>query len=134
MALRITSLKTDTSREATGAWVDYLDGAKLLIARNTNPKYTAFLAKEYEKNRASLSKGARSGGNDIADAIMVNALSQFILLDWKGFEDDAGRSVPYSVETAKEYLKVRDFRQDVERLSDTFELFRKEEVAEAVGN
>jgi len=69
--------------------------------------------------------------------VQKEAASQTILLDWKGVEDDEGKPIPYSSDTALEWFRDKElwrlwnfvFMQSLEE-----ENFRKEQVREAEKN
>jgi hypothetical protein len=45
---------------------------------------------------------------DISDRLDIQMMSSYLLLDWRGIEDDNGEPVPFSAEKAKETLSNPD--------------------------
>lgn len=130
--MKISRFATDLNLEENGVWVDLGDGGQLLIARMSNPAYRdriRILTKPYKRQirNDSLEEG-------ILDDLIIKAMSETVLLDWKGIEDDKGKPIKYSTKNAYELLRdLRDFRVLVSELSTEQELFRRAET-EAEGN
>lgn len=122
---------TDEKKELEGAWFDVPGGdARILVARSNNPRYAKALVKAYEKY-AKASKDSptveKQQENDY-----VRLLAEHILLGWEKVERNK-KPLPYSKESAEELLRIKDFRQFVQKCSDDFDAYRVE-VEEEVGN
>lgn len=104
MAIKLSSVKVDTKKEAEGEWVDIteLPGVKLRVR--------SFAYAPYRTARSiALQRLARRYGRDpVPDPAMNKELaklySEHILLGWEGFD------VPYTEETARETLSNPEFR------------------------
>lgn len=122
-----SSYATDATLENNGTWRD-VGEAKLLIARAGNKKYSKLLSAAVESNQRALDL-KDDKAEALSDEIMVNVMAQAVLLDWKnvGYK---GEPLPYSVESAKTLLAVKDFRALVSRLANEFDAYKLAKAAE----
>ena len=84
---------TSTDLENNGKWTEYY-GVKVLIARSNNMKYKkAFrrLTKPYKRT------GIDKLSDEQADVVLASSIAEGILLDWKGYTNENGEEVDYSV-------------------------------------
>lgn len=116
------SYATDTKREEEGSWVDLGGGAKLLIARAGNKKYSRLLSTLVEKNKIALDQKT-DAADELSDDIMVEVFSKSILLGWQGLSFK-GEPITYSVENAAKLLALKDFRTDVATHSKNIDNYR----------
>ena len=77
--------------------MDIGDGAKIKVARQGNPNHRRISQALAKPHRAQLNS-KRGIDPKLAEQLVTQAIAQAILLDWEGLEDDAGKSIPYSVE------------------------------------
>ena len=87
-------------KQTKGSWHDFYD-AQLRVAAISNFAFSDYynsLRKPYERQ---LEKGTAS--TELQTSLLCKALSKHVLLDWKGI-GDGEREIPYSVETAYEFL------------------------------
>lgn len=120
---------TDEKLEAEGKWFPLSKTAKIRVARSGNPKYAALLRTKVKEAQLDLSSGEEA--DQLAEEVLIDVMSQTILTGWEGITDKDGKSVPYSVEAARSYLRVKDFRRKVDVLSQSFEAYRLQaEVAQ----
>lgn len=128
--MKFSSLKTDAARETEGVWVEFGDGAEVLVARAGNSRHEALARKLRKPHEVRFRNGNLPP--DLELALGIEAMAQTILLDWRGFEDDAGQPVPYSTEAARQKLaELRDFREAVSLIASDMELYRTERMEEA---
>lgn len=114
---------TDESLENNGAWHKLGKGSELLVARAGNKNYADKMSKLIEQNQAVLD------GNDDAAAekwteIIVEAMSETVLLGWKALDYKAQPYGDYSPEKARALLQHKDFRQRVSKMSDSMDAYR----------
>lgn len=127
--MKISSFATDLDLEENGVWVDIGDGGSLLIARLGNPRYTKAV-REISKPHKALIRN-KTISEDLSDELLLKAMAQAILLDWKGIEDDKGKEIKYSKDAAFQLLKdLRDFRNLVTEICQEQAAFRRDELAE----
>ena len=97
--MELNSIKTDTTKEVEGVWVQIVDDFECLIASIDSPKY---------KRAITLSnKNIRLKGRVDEEEIEkenINTIPGNILLDWKGLTE-GGKEVKFSVDKAKKILK-----------------------------
>lgn len=122
---------TDEKLEAEGKWFPLSKTAKIRVARSGNPKYVALLRAKMKEAQLDLSSGEEA--DQLAEEVLIDVMSQTILTGWEGITDKDGKVVPYSVEAARSYLRVKDFRRKVDGLSQNFEAYRVQ-AEEAQGN
>lgn len=94
----ITKLKTNTTKEAEGVWVDCAEGLRLKVARTNNPTYRKYLV-----------KNSRGLNSDALFEVTRRGISKYVLLGWQNLQED-GKDVPFSSEKAEQLFKdVPDF-------------------------
>lgn len=123
----IATLKTNDSLETSGVWVEYHEGSRLLIGRMNNEN-----ADKARRRLATESRLRLEAGGDRADAVAKEieetVRAEHILLGWEGLVDGSGEEIAYSVETARELLKIKDFARDVDGFSTDRTRFQEEAV------
>lgn len=122
---------TDEKKEIEGAWFDLPggDGARVLVARSNNPRYSKALVKAFEKY-SKAPKGSIDEKKQEDEYISL--LAEHILLGWEDIQFK-GKPFAYSKENAATALRMKEFRLRVQEFSDTFEAY-KAEIEEDVGN
>lgn len=120
MALNIgRDLVTNKTAETEGVWQSYESGSKLLVARLTNENAQKARMEAFNEWRTLLEmKDAEGNSTPEAQAKMeeieAEVLATHVLKGWEGVVGDDEQPVPFTKETALEYLKLsKDFRQDV---------------------
>lgn len=122
------SFATDEKAELEGRWFPLSKTAKVLVARNNNPRYKANLRKRLESNRVDLDSGGPEA-DYLAEQLFLEVQADTILLGWEGLSFQ-GKDVLYSPEMSRTLLRVKDFAKKINALSDSLENFRvKEEEA-----
>lgn len=89
----------------TGSWTDFR-GAKFLIAHSGNMRFQRAMQRMQKPFRRKIEKNEM----DPADQkrILIQALAEAILLDWKDVANSTGQGVPYSRELAIKALTNDD--------------------------
>jgi len=106
----------DTEAEIKGRWVNLDDTTSLLIARNNNARHRELFNIKIAPYRQAVGTGMLP--EETAQRILIETMSETILLDWKGVEDE-GQEVPYSKENAVMLLtKYKEFRDFVSGAAD----------------
>jgi hypothetical protein len=103
-----SNFATDEVLEVEGKWFPLGKSARIKVARTGNDRYNAEFKKLLEQYQADLSDGGPA-----AEALAAKIITEV-----------QGKPVPYSVEMAKTFLGVKDFRKRVTALADSFENFR----------
>lgn len=129
----ISKFQTNKAMEEEGVWVDVDgNGTRIKVARINNARYKKYFQKITKPYKRQIRTGTLS--EDLAEKLLVDALANTILLDWKGFTKD-GQDYPYSVDNARAFLaESADFRDFVSDAANEMETFRAAEVEEARGN
>jgi hypothetical protein len=115
-----------------GVWVPLDATTSLRLARLGNPRFRAALAREQEPYRLAL----RAGTLDEAaqERIMVRALAEGVLLDWRGMSQ-GGTELAYSTSEAERVLaSFPDFRELVVKLAGMRRWYREAEIEDAKKN
>ena len=132
----LADIAVDPAKEKGGVWIDIGDGGKLLIARYDNPNFVR-LFNELRKPHMRLAQSGKLSEEKAAE-ILAEALSQAVLLDWRGIQLAAGETdIPYSQKKAFEILKdpiYKQFRQIVIELATEESHFRQEQIEESSKN
>jgi hypothetical protein len=126
-----TEYATNEKAEIEGTIME-VGEAKLTIARIGNKKYSRKLSKLYERNRKLLERKDDSA-DALSDKIMIEVLSETILLGWEGIDDEDGKPMPYSKENAVKLLGLKDFRKVIMELAGDDAEFKAHKDVE-VGN
>lgn len=125
----INSIKTDLNKENEGAWVDYVLGIRLKIARSRNPKYQELLRSITAPKIIEI----REDKMELEDfnKLMAEVRAKTILLGWENIEDTDGKPIPYSSVKALEFFKnpeLKDFYKFVVAVSENADQYKKELV------
>lgn len=130
--MKISKFATDLDLEENGVWVDIGEGGEILVARMGNPRYQKAVQSISKPHRTQIRQKTIS--EDLSDELLLKAMAETILLDWKGIEDDKGKVIKYTKDTAFKLLRdLRDFRNLVVELATEQAAFRREEAV-AEGN
>lgn len=129
----ISKFQTNKSAEEDGIWVDVDgNGTKIKVARINNARYKKYFQKITKPYKRQIRNGTLA--EELAEKLLVDALANTILLDWKGFTKE-GTDFPYSIDNARSFLQESaDFRDFVSDAANEMENFRAEELEEARGN
>jgi hypothetical protein len=125
--------KTDEQKSDEGVWCPVDVKTDIKIGRYGNRTFQRALKREMQPYKRLIDRDALD--DETADKVLVNAIAEGLLLDWRGMTRD-GEPLPYSREAAIEILsnkQFRDFRQLVVELAQDMQLFREEEVEQNEG-
>lgn len=122
----LNAYRTDRAAEEEGVWVN-LDGqTSVRVARSNSKRFAEALNKYRKPHRQAIRSGTLS--EDQADAVIVAAVAEAVLLDWKGLKED-GKDVPATLENRTRVLtEYRDFRNVVAELAADMANFRTSEI------
>jgi len=126
--------KTDEKKSDEGVWCPVDAVTEIKIARYGNRVFQRALKNAMKPYKQLIDRGAID--DDTADRVLVTAIADGILLDWRGMTRN-GKELPYSREEAVKILldkSLRDFRALVVELSQDMQMFRDAEIEEAAGN
>ena len=116
---------TNKKDEQEGKWEDFGEGLSVKIARMGNPNYSKKfreIAKPYQK---SIRRGTL--GEQKSEELLIQAMADTILLDWKGLEEN-GKPVKFTREEAIRVMtEYPDFRDAVSEVAGAIETFKLEE-------
>lgn len=127
---------TDKKLETEGAWDEiYMDGGSLavLVARKGNLNYNRMLRSKMARNKGKLEREDQSA-SDLFDKIRSEVMAKTILLGW-GTLIVSGEIWEYSVVNAERLLNLsKDFKEQIDAISDSFELYKEDQGEEIQGN
>ena len=139
--MKLSSLATDEKLSTEGVWVDYVDGARLLVARTGNKHFRDYCRARFGKVgrtfRAEelLTQKNKNGTTSREEAIVREGVAKHVLRDWEGIEDDDGNPLPYTPEQGLEaFEKYPEFLDDVLSVAGDVQNFKDAGVEEATGN
>jgi hypothetical protein len=118
---------TDSKLENEGKWFPLSKTARVLVARSGNEKYTEMLRAKLKE--AQLDGMPEKEANAVAEELVIDVLATTVLLKWEGLTYQ-GKPAPVSVEMAKVFLTVKDFRKKISGFADNFDAFRVQEEVE----
>ena len=126
------SYATSVKAAEEGVWVDLDTTTSLLIRRYGCKSFQKYLTALLAPHKKATQRGTLD--DDLAEQLLTQAIAKEILVGWKGLKLD-GKDVKYSYATALEILSnpvFKDFRDDVVTWAQDFQLYREEEIEEAV--
>lgn len=126
---------TDPKLEEDGVWEtigDDGDSALILIARMGNAKYQRRFSELLEPYLPL----AREGKLDqaVTEDLATQAMSEFVLLSWKGIDEDGVAIDPTLENRLRALRESRDFRFLVAARASDRAKYRRKAVEEAAGN
>jgi hypothetical protein len=107
-----------------GAWIDIGNGISVKL-RSPQSAHSKAIRKKLEAPYAALTRGGRELPDDIAETLLIKQLSQSLIIDWKGIEDEDGlplKATPENIEAALRNFQF--FRDDVGGVLANRETFR----------
>lgn len=129
-------LRTDATKESEGVWVP-LDAESAIKVRSSDTQaYARANRKKFEPYRNAMRPGRRMADvipDESMNKIALDLIVDEILVDWKGIKD-GDAEVPYSKDAAREFLKIKPFRDMVEAAAADLTNFRAEAAREDAKN
>lgn len=110
-----------------GKWFDFRE-SKFLIASSASLKFMRTMTRMQKPFRRQIEKNQLDPADN--QKILVNAMAESIVLDWKNVVGRDRVEVPYSREAAAKALKDPSFREFVMEISADLANFREEESEE----
>lgn len=129
----IDNLSVDPTKAQEGAWVDYLRGSRLCIARANNKEAENYRLRKAIEHADIFNAGGEEA-EELAFEIETETIAHFILKDWEGMMR-GGKELEYSSQLGVDLLsdpRFSDFREDVLRIARNREHYREKGEAEAV--
>lgn len=123
--------ETNEEKSNEGVWCPIDAVTDIKIARYGNRIFQRALKRVMKPHKVMIDRGTLD--DDTADKLLVEALAEGILIDWRGMTRK-GAPLEYSRSAAVDVLtdkRLRDFREMVVMLSQDMQLFRDEEIDEA---
>lgn len=130
MAFNFARFRTDEAAENEGVWFEVGEGFEIKVARLGNRKHAETYARLTSTPAVRGVVADKKLTDEQAIRIMVEAMADAILIDWKNLEED-GNPIPFSREKALELLDVKDFRALVHDFASQQSNFRVKQIAEA---
>lgn len=129
---------TSKKLETDGIWHELGDGAAIKVARWNNRRFNEIKRQLERKHRAEM-KGGRMP-DELGEKIIIEAIANAILLDWRGLEINGVKLPAYTPEEGvrvlsdTEQLNMGEFRDTIAAVSMDTNNFRTEHEAEAIKN
>lgn len=109
----------------SGVWRD-LNESKFLIASSASLKFVRTLTRLQKPHRRKIDRNEMDPGE--MQNILIQAISESVLLDWKGVKNREGAEVEYTPERGRQALKNNPaFREFVMEVSSDLGNFQAEE-------
>ena len=123
---------TSKAKEQEGIWSDFGDGCQVKIARIGNPEYQKTFRKISKPHQKAIRRGSLN--DEVAEKLLVEAMAEAIVIDWKGLQED-GKELKYSKTEAIRILTTyKDFRDQVSEIANDMESFKAVEDESAEKN
>lgn len=100
---KLSAIRADLDKERNGVWVPYQMGIELKIARLGNPQYQEALRTATEARKVLLA--VKDLSEEQRQDVQREVVAKTILLDWRGVEDEDGKPLAYSPQTAMSWFK-----------------------------
>lgn len=130
----LKSLKVNKKKQTEGVWVEHDLQTSFLVARMGNPRFKERFNALMAPHQRKFDAGKLSA--EMSSQIMARAVSETILLDWKGLALD-GKDVKYSKEKAYEILSdptAEEFLAVIIEYAQDNENYRNEQLEETAKN
>lgn len=127
----LNTFKTNVVKSDEGVWCPVDATTDIKIARYGNRTFQRALKRVMKPHKVMIDRGTLD--DDTADRLLVEALAEGILIDWKGMTQ-AGKPLEYTHAEAVKVLmnkELRDFRELVVSLSQDMQMFRDEDIDDA---
>ena len=107
--MKLSEMRVNSDAIENGRWVALVvfPGAEVKVRGMKSKGYRRELQRVVT-NLPMQDKMRLSEDPDITDRIDIQMVSSYLLLDWRGIEDDNGDPVPFSADRAKELLSDPD--------------------------
>jgi len=128
---KLSNLKTDRDLSENGAWVPWIAGTRLRIARLSNSAFKAM----YHRKTKPLERKMREIPDELQEEIIRKCVAHTVLLDWEGFDDDDGSPLEYTPEQGiemfedSEWEHLYSFVLETARKDDVYMQEHEEELA-----
>jgi len=132
---RLSSIRTNMEMAEKGVWVPYEAGIEIKVTSIDNSKYRACVEALLKPHLRRI----RAGLIELEEKskLIRPAVAKYILVDWKGIEDDEGNNIEYSVAKAEEILgdgAFSNFYDFVLTCSNDHSLFRDQSMEQVEAN
>lgn len=130
---KLSSVKRDVEKASQGIWRTF-EGIDFCIARIDNPD-----AKKELRRLSKLERATRRGkvDDDAAEKHITAVVAKHVIKDWRNLEDDDGKPIPYSVETASKIIAdpaFAELRDWIITIATEDEAFRAETIEATAKN
>jgi len=131
----LRQFRLDNDKSVEGVWHKFGAGIEVKIARMHNLEFNKYYEKISEPVLGQLRR--RTVDGETLRGLMKQAIAHCLIRDWKGMEDDDGKTIKYTPEKALEIISdpanviFYDFVIDV---SASINLFFEEQKEQAVKN
>lgn len=132
---KLSSIRTDVAKASAGVWVVHESGARFRVARWGGPEMERWLSVKKAPKLRAWRSGTVSA--DEAEALVVEAIARFVVLEWENVEGDDGTPIPYTTAKAVEILgdpAYRDLRAFLVESSQDQALYRADVAEDSRGN
>jgi len=137
---KLSSLRSDLSKEKDGVWVEFGEGVAFKIARTRSPEFKNAIermVKQYRRTHPRATTEDMFANDEAAREQIAPHMAESLLLDWRNIDDDDGKAIPYSTGEAKKILvdpELFDVFAFVLEQAGRSELYRREDVEKDSGN
>lgn len=111
--MKLSSLKIDAAKIEAGEWIEDIPGMgdlALKVRGLDNADHGNLRSRLFEAIPRSKKHNGRITDPAEADRLTARCLSEAVLLDWRGLEEEDGSPIPFSKERAFEILSNPDMR------------------------
>jgi len=126
---------TDQNSEVEGIVYNVTPEISFTLARagGANARYSKLLSAKIRPYTRQIADDTMDP--DMANALVIEAFAETVILGWKGITDAEGNEMPFSVANAIALLKqLPDLFIDIQAYAGKMANFRAQEITDIVGN
>lgn len=128
----IDDFLTDANLETEGVDLSFGKDRFITVRRagGANVAFTNYLADAFKGNEFAVAN--KSMTDEEARVIMYDAYASFVVIGWRGWQDDKGKEIPYSKENCVElFTESRELYEHIVRTANDLNTFRQNEVKDS---
>ena len=127
--MKINEFAVDEKAELNGVWKNIGNGARLLVARDNNTKFTNLLRERVSHHPSAIA--ANDLSTEESEKLLIAVEAETLLLGWEGLEDTDGTFPTYSVNNAIIWLtKYKELRKLVITIAENVDNYREKQIKE----
>ena len=128
----VVDFQADDGLENEGIDLAFGHGRYITVARSGggNRRYRVALTEAYKPHKAAMERNTMD--DETATKMLREVFAKTVVLDWRGWKDDAGEEIPYSSDACMDLFEAApEIFRIVQDESEKFANFAKQEVEDS---